>query len=165
MAQSAMRILQIEDDPNEVFFFAWVVRRWNVPLTSYVVSSAPAAIEYLQALGATPEDRPHLLLIDIHLPQMNGFELLQAIKSRSLARDIPVVMFSNSGDPVDIQRARDLGADAYVVKPDDPAELASILHSIYESWQRHEIFRGWPDELSVSVSNRLARHLHRPTAA
>src|SRR5687767_1809491 len=95
-------------------------------------------MDYLKAEGKF-EDRsqypfPSVMFIDIKMPRVNGFEVLQWLKDHEHCRIIPVLVFSSSEQPEDIERAYQLGANAYLVKPNKMEDLEKILRSTYEFW-------------------------------
>jgi len=97
--------------------------------TVYDGDSAIAALERPDALA-------DLMLLDLYMPGKNGFEVLEHVKRREHLRRIPVVMLSSSEQPVDINRAYDLHANAYVLKRPDFSELCRSLDGILQFWLR-----------------------------
>jgi CheY-like chemotaxis protein len=91
--------------------------------------SAIAALE-------RPDAAADLLLLDLHMPGKNGFEVLEHVKQREYLRRIPVVMLSASEHPGDINRAYDLHANAYVLKRPDFSELCRSLDGVLQFWLR-----------------------------
>jgi DNA-binding response OmpR family regulator len=73
------------------------------------------------------ESNPSLVLVDLNLPRVGGFDLLRLIRSRPQLAGVRVVVFTSSNSPADMRRARELGADAYIVKP---PELNSFLDEV-----------------------------------
>lgn len=84
----------------------------------------------LEGLAAIRTHKPDLVLLDIMMPVMNGYEVLQVMHSEGLTDQIPVVVISNSGQPVEIQRVRQLGIKDYLVKAD--FEPNDVLRKVYE---------------------------------
>ena len=83
-------------------------------------------------LAMVKKELPDVLILDILLPGISGFEVLEGIKTDDATKNIPVVMFSNLGDPEDIKKAKDLGATKFLVKatliPDELVnELAAVI--------------------------------------
>lgn len=76
----------------------------------------------LEGLKKIKEFGPDLILLDIILPSLNGYQVLEEKNKDEAIRDIPVVVISNSGQPVEIQKALDLGVKDYLVKSDIPPE-------------------------------------------
>lgn len=85
------------------------------------------------ALDAIREQRPTIVISDIEMPRMTGYELCQAIKGDPALRTIPVILLSTLSEPVDIIRGLHCGADNYVTKPYDPAFLISRVNSLLET--------------------------------
>lgn len=81
-----------------------------------------------KALKILEETIPNVILLDLIMPSMDGFELLEKIKDIPKLKKIPVLVASNLGQEEDIQKAKSLGADDYVVKSDTPLE--EILEKI-----------------------------------
>ncbi len=74
------------------------------------------------------EEKPDLLLLDIDLPYKNGVKILEDIRSNAELKGLPVIVISNSGNPVDIYRIKQLGVKDYLIKVDfDPDELSALL--------------------------------------
>ena len=75
-----------------------------------------SAVDGEDALAKAREHKPDLVLLDVMMPKMNGFEVLYALKNEAGVRDIPVIMLTNLEQPSDITRAREAGAHSYLVK-------------------------------------------------
>jgi DNA-binding response OmpR family regulator len=77
------------------------------------------------------------------MPEMSGFEVLQELR-KSGKEDLPVMMFSNSAEPEDVQRARELGAIGYLVKPQSMDELRGMVHRLYDRFTDGHFEGLWP---------------------
>jgi DNA-binding response OmpR family regulator len=104
------RILIVEDDPDLVA----LVKRW-LERDGHQVQHAPDGASGLESLKRAP--LPHLVLLDVMLPKMDGFEVLRQLRAEPRTKDLPVVMVSSFSRDVDAARGRELGADDYIVKP------------------------------------------------
>lgn len=102
-------ILIADDEPNIVLSLEFVLQE-----EGYAVRVARDGVEALEAIAA---QLPDLVLLDVMLPRMNGFEVCQRIRSRPEWRPLRVVMLSAKGREVEVQKGLALGADAYVTKP------------------------------------------------
>ncbi|MBA2479117.1 MAG: response regulator [Planctomycetes bacterium] len=85
---------------------------------------ALAKLEELKTSGSIPS--PHLIVLDVNMPNINGIELLERLQQAGVTDLIPVVMLTTSGRPEDEQRCLALGARAYLVKPDRYPELVEL---------------------------------------
>jgi CheY-like chemotaxis protein len=80
------------------------------------------------SLLRSPSNRPDVITCDITMPDMDGFEFLQKIKSDSILGEIPVIMLTSMGQIREIKRAKDMGASDYITKPFSAATLVDILN-------------------------------------
>lgn len=131
-------VLLVEDDDDH----AELVRRnlEGQPVASRIVrvSDGAQALDYLQQQGdfADPEQSraPHLVLLDLRLPKVDGLEVLARIKSSDPLRTIPVVILTTSDAEQDVVRAGRLHANAYVVKPASYAEFVDLMRDLGAFW-------------------------------
>jgi len=134
----------VEDDENDVFFFkrAMKLAQWTDPLQ--VAHDGKQAIEYLSGSGPfSHRDEfplPALLLLDLKLPYVNGLEVLKWIRDNPSLRQIAVIVLTSSREDIDVDRACQLGANAYVVKPAASEELVDLVKSIRAFWMEHNQF-------------------------
>lgn len=93
------------------------------------------ATDGLQGLEATKEVAPDLILLDIIMPKMGGFELLEKKQEDDSIKNIPVIIISNSGQPVELERAKQLGVKDWLVKTEfDPVEVVEkVIKQIGDS--------------------------------
>jgi len=88
-----------------------------------------SAIDGEDALAKARDHKPDLVLLDVIMPKMNGFDVLEALKADERVRDVPVIMLTNLEQPADIKRAADAGAHSYLVKSNmNLDELAARIH-------------------------------------
>ncbi len=104
------RILIVEDDPDVVNLSTRWLRR-----AGYAVEHAPDGEAALELLDSDP--LPALVLLDVMLPKLNGFELLRRIRADQRTKTLPVVMVTSFSRDRDAARGRELGANDYIVKP------------------------------------------------
>ena len=83
-----------------------------------------------EALRALPRGSFDLIVTDINMPDINGLELVSFVKSNPAYQSIPLIIVSTEGADRDLDRGVSLGADAYIVKPFDPADLRDIVCSL-----------------------------------
>jgi CheY-like chemotaxis protein len=109
-------ILVVEDDAAHAALVERVLRHAGLANPVRRIGRGEEAIAYLEG-AAEREGRPALVLLDVHLPGAAGLDVLAWLRGRPETADLPVVMFSGSGDSQDINRAFELGANSYLVKP------------------------------------------------
>lgn len=105
-------------------------------------ASAPAQSESDPSSNGNPaipqplshEELPNIILLDLRLPRVDGFEVLQAIRSHEHTRSIPVIVVSTSERPGDISECYRLGANAYITKPVDYTSFLQKLSSLKDFW-------------------------------
>jgi two-component system response regulator len=123
MLETPGEILLIEDNPNDAELTIRALRKNHFSNSIVHVRDGVEAIEYLFGTGAyagrNTGGTPKLILLDIKMPKVDGFEVLQKIKDSELTRKIPVVMLTSSKEDPDIARCYGLGVNSYIVKPVD----------------------------------------------
>lgn len=131
----SFQILLAEDNEDDVFLMRQAVRKAGVPLDIHAVPDGEAALAYLRGereyADRARHPLPDALLLDLNMPRLNGFEVLEALRAEAAWNWLPVFVLSASNLPADIRRAQDLHANAYVVKPirvDELAGFAGALH-------------------------------------
>ncbi len=85
-----------------------------------------------QAIAKAKKTKPDLIITDIMMPQMNGFEFLEKLRSDIKTRAIPVVFFTARGQAADIQEGLKLGVAAYITKPFDPQHLLEKIKDLFD---------------------------------
>ena len=140
MGENGKTILHVEDDPNDVLLIGRAFRKAEVPASIQVVNDGDQAVDYLSGSNAYAQRErfplPALVLLDLKLPRKSGIEVLQWIRSKPGLRRIPVVMLTSSRQPIDINRAYDLGVNAYLVKPVSFDTLIEMLRTLDSFWLR-----------------------------
>ena len=131
-------VLVVEDDPYDAKLIARAIERSRILNPVQTVGDGETAIAYLD--GQPPYgDRvqhplPVLILLDLKMPRLDGFEVLQWIRSQAGLRRIPVVVMTSSSMTSDIGRAYDLGANSYLVKPVGTEAFIDLLKTVELYW-------------------------------
>jgi CheY-like chemotaxis protein len=101
----------------------------------HVVTDGEQALAFLKHEGAhIKAPRPDLVFLDLNLPKVDGYEVLEAMKADPVLRRIPVVAISGSKSKIDIARAYDEQVSAYLVKPPGVNEYFAAIRSVKELW-------------------------------
>ncbi len=117
------RILIVDDEPNIVISLEYLMKR-----EGYEVTIAPDGEAALEAAGATPP--PDLVILDVMLPRMNGFEVCRRLRAEPRLAGIKILMLTAKGRESEVARGLDLGADAYVTKPFSTRELVARVREL-----------------------------------
>ena len=130
-----VQILLVEDNPGDVRLTREALKEAKFRNKVQVVGDGVEALAYLRQEGQySGAARPHLIMLDLNLPRMDGREVLAAIKEDEDLRRIPVVVLSSSEAESDIARAYELHANAYVTKPVDIDHFLQVVKAIEEFW-------------------------------
>ncbi len=131
-------ILLVEDNPNDVELALYVFRRNGIADRVRVVRDGEEALEFLQCrgnfAGRFRSEGPAIILLDLKLPRVDGFQFLQRMRSDERLRTIPVIILSTSNEPSDIIRSYALGANSYIVKPVEFERFVDAVRSIVQYW-------------------------------
>ncbi|WP_431049292.1 response regulator [Roseateles sp. L2-2] len=114
------KFLYIEDNPVNALLMTEWSRQFQL-LELWVVATAAQGIDEVE------RKRPDLVLLDMQLPDMDGVEVIQAVRSTSFGASMPIVVLSASASREDMLRARDAGASAYWLKPVDFRQIEADL--------------------------------------
>lgn len=128
-------LLYVEDEENDVLFMRRALIRAGIRVNFQTAADGDQAIAYLA--GEDPHTGravPDLVLLDLNLPARSGFEVLHWLRHQPGLRNIPVVVLSSSGRGEDRERARLLGANDYLIKPNSPLRLIDIATELWRRW-------------------------------
>jgi len=127
----AKTILLVEDDENDVFFMRRAIQKANLNVSMQVAMDGQSAIDYLDGNGdysdRTKYPLPRAVFLDLKLPYVHGFEVLDWIRQKPSLRDLPVMILTSSPEDRDRQEAEKLGAQAYCVKPPTREMVLDVL--------------------------------------
>lgn len=131
-------ILLVEDNELDVVLTLDAFGQVLPETTIHVAGNGREALDYLFGIGKY-DDReqyplPELVLLDLKMPGINGYDVLGEVKTHITLKRIPVIVLSSSSVDKDIQRSYDLGANSYLVKPLGFDEFVDMVKSIGDYW-------------------------------
>lgn len=136
--QETKVILLAEDNPDHAELLKHSFKNHRVPNRIYHVMDGEEALDYLFRRGAYADEtlspRPHLILLDLKMPKVNGIEVLQSIRNAPEYIDVPVVMLSSSDAEPEVELAYGLHVNSYLVKPLDFAQFAQLMDDVGYYW-------------------------------
>lgn len=149
-------MLWVEDDADDVLLIGRAIRKAGLPVPS-LVRDGREAVEYLSGAGKYADRLAHpfpsIILLDLKLPRMSGFEVLGWIRERTELCRIPVIMFTSSREKADVDRAYALGANAYLLKSVDHEDLVEALKRVQAFWLDLNLHPSLPvHEVGVTAS-------------
>lgn len=131
-------LLVVEDSEDDLEALSRTLRELRFPNPIKRCADAECALDYLHHRGKHPDPNidplPAIILLDLNLPGMDGRELLQALKADAELRRIPVIVYTTSTNPRDVEFCYQHNANAYHVKPMDLDELSTQIRALVEYW-------------------------------
>jgi CheY-like chemotaxis protein len=138
MGGSRAGILLVEDDENDILLMGRAFDRMGIKERVAVVRDGEAAIGYLQGEGEYSDRESHplplLMLLDLKLPRRSGLEVLAWARQAPGVRHLPIIVLTSSRETLDLERAYELGANSYLVKPPDFDQLKNLVRVLDEYW-------------------------------
>jgi len=139
---SAMRnkdtILVAEDSEGDAFVLQRAFKNADIDAELRFLEDGQDAVDYLAGKGPFGDRKvnpmPKLLLLDLRMPRLSGFDVLERIKSDPSLRRLPVAVFSSSNVDKDVDRAYDLGANSYIVKPGSLGGYTEFIETLHRYW-------------------------------
>jgi len=134
----AVEIVLVEDNPVDAELAIKALRKGGAKGDIHVLSDGAGALEYFFGMGKfkgrSTKILPSLVLLDLMIPKVSGFEVLELIRANKHTQHIPVIVFSSSSVDADITKAYRLGANAFVVKPIDFKSYSELMKSVAQFW-------------------------------
>jgi len=135
---SVRTVLHVDDDPNDTELLRAAVRKAGLELNLQNVEDAEHAIAYLSGQGIYADRAkycpPCMVLLDLKMPRVTGFDVLNWIRRQPEAKHLPVVVLSGSELQDDIRQAYAAGANSYLVKPLGFEALVQMVRQIHAAW-------------------------------
>lgn len=130
-----IQILLVEDNEGDILLTLEALKELKVKNSVEVVKDGAEAVAFLKNQGQyAGKTLPHLILLDINMPRLNGIEVLEFIKNDKQLRKIPVVMLTTSSSESDIQECYEKFANCFITKPLDFGKFLHVIQSIESFW-------------------------------
>jgi CheY-like chemotaxis protein len=114
-------VLLVEDVEDNRDLVSFVIARSRMDVSLVIAENGQEAIDKAFA------NPPHLILMDMQMPVMDGWHAVPLLKADERTKDVPVIAFTAQAKPEDKQRAREMGCSDYYTKPMDPEELLALI--------------------------------------
>ena len=128
----------VEDDPNDALLVRKAAQKTLSGIPLLVVSNGQEAIQYLKGEGVYADRArfpfPDIVLLDLKMPVMNGFEVLRWVRSQPKLKRLPVIILTGSVHENDTKTAYEEGANSYLVKPGSFNDLVETMRNVGEFW-------------------------------
>lgn len=134
---NCLKILLVDDNEDDVMMAQKAFAQLNFPCKLETAQGAQAALDYLQCRGGYADRKPvlpDLLLLDINMPQMDGFALLKILKADKLLKKIPIIMLTSSSAREDVARSYEYGAASFLTKPESFEGFKNLLGGFGSYW-------------------------------
>jgi len=129
-------ILVVDDNPIDLAFFGRAASKTGLSLRLQTLTAGQQAIDYLNAKGQYSDRSkypwPDLIVLDLKMPEVNGFDFLAWRKASPSFLSIPVIIFSGSNEPDDIKKIFELGGNKHIVKPGVLEDWEKIVREIWD---------------------------------
>jgi len=131
-------ILEAEDSESDAFVLRRAFVKADINAELRFVEDGQDAVDYLSGSGVFGDRKadplPKLLLLDLRMPRLNGFDVLGWVKKDPTLRRLPVAVFSSSNVDKDVDLAYDLGANSYIVKPGSLNGYTEFIETLHRYW-------------------------------
>jgi CheY-like chemotaxis protein len=132
-AEQSVTIVLVEDDPGHARLIERNLRRAHITNEIVTLSDGQQAVDYLfkesTYTGAT-HAQPLLMLLDLNLPRLDGFQVLARLKADARTRHIPVMILTTTDEPYEIERCYALGCSVYITKPVEYEQFAEAIRTL-----------------------------------
>jgi two-component system, response regulator len=124
----------VEDDPRSAELVMTFLRLEGFTDEVVVARDGVEATEYLYSPERSAEDMPRLVLLDLNMPRLDGFEVLKKMRADERTRFVPAVMLTSSDHPEDVPTAYELGANGYLDKLSDKVRSDEMVRTVARYW-------------------------------
>jgi CheY-like chemotaxis protein len=130
VSDSIPTILLVDDNPGDLELTQIAFEQAGVKATFQTATNGAVALSLLRGLVDKPSARPDLILLDLNMPKVSGFEVLGYLKGQTELKNIPTVILTTSNSPHDRARCATMGADDYLVKPSQFDEFVAMVKRV-----------------------------------
>jgi two-component system response regulator len=138
MEISIPKVLLVEDNPDDEALTIRAFRKSNLQNDIIVARDGVEALDYLfgegRYSGRDPKDTPHMILLDLKLPKLDGLEVLERIRADERTRLLPVIILTSSKEQEDLVNSYSLGANSYIRKPVDFNQFVQAVQHLGLYW-------------------------------
>ncbi|RAI94763.1 response regulator [Algoriphagus yeomjeoni] len=135
MAIQAINILLVEDNEGDIVLLTEALSDAKMVNKIDTLGDGAEAIDLLDGLAIKDSDTlPDLILLDINLPKINGYEVIDFMKTNALLENIPVIILTTSSSELENIKAKNLEAYCYIIKPVEIDEYVNVVSKIEEFW-------------------------------
>jgi chemotaxis family two-component system response regulator Rcp1 len=139
--RTPMDILLVEDNEGDARLLRELLTEINKDLCIHVVGDGLEAMAFLRYQGPYLHvPRPDFILLDLHMPNMNGLEVLASVKEDPWLRTIPIIVLTSSDSEIDITQSYKLMANCYLRKPLELEDLEKLVRSLNDFWLTRVMF-------------------------
>jgi len=128
------KLLVVEDEKIDALSIGRVLKKQFPEVTLEIVTNGEQALDWIQRFRPASNESLFLVLMDLTIPRMSGFDLISEFRRHSHLRSTPIVILSGSDNPAAIHSAYDSGACGYLVKPGTSAEMTDLLSKTLSYW-------------------------------
>ena len=130
-------VLLVEDSEDDILVIQRIFKNLKILNTLHIVRNGEESLDFIYHMGKYKESKlpaPGLILLDISMPVMSGFDVLEKLKSDSQSRKIPVIMLTGSSREEDIVKSYEYGACSYITKPADINNFVTVMQLFEIYW-------------------------------
>jgi CheY-like chemotaxis protein len=136
-------ILLAEDSEDDVILVRRALARANVLNPLFIVRDGEAAIAYLDGVGKYSNREeyplPDIMLLDIKMPKIDGYEVLREIRRRPTLKSLRIIVLTSSEEMSDVNKAYELGANSFLVKPLEFENYAALMRTLSAFWLHQSV--------------------------
>jgi CheY-like chemotaxis protein len=159
MIQASTTVLLVENNSDDARLVELAFERAEVTHSLMVLTKALDAMDYLRGKGRYAErcrfPLPKLILLDLGMPGVSGFAMLEQLQMDPVLRGLPVTVLSGSNYLRDVNRAYQLGAKSFLVKPSDFEAFSAAIKETLDFWLSGRLFTGPPIYLQMPCAPSL----------